>query len=189
MEWSRRFAAVAVAMLATGLTSCGGEAESREEPRSESARVKAFDALREEVVALRTEVTALRTWLAAEPTQPAVPGRIALELRDAGPVDPYLAERAPEMAYIAAKWDQDSFKPGIEQNLELLQKRGHAAIAGIVPFLRDTSSDARLAALYVLREMGVAAESAVPYIKERARDPDPAVCAAARDALCAIHGR
>lgn len=184
MGSSRFLAVVAVVICLPGLVACGGEAESRDDPPRAQGTAAALERLRAEVAGLREALQELRR--GRDAGLPAT-GRLAVEVLDVGTWDPFLAERSREMDYIARKWDEKGFEDNIAQQIEVLKARGHAAVAGIIPFLRDVSSDHRLAALHVLREMGVAAELAVPHIKERRRDPDAAVRAAADDALCAIH--
>lgn len=184
MYRSRLRTAIGLAVLCAslvGFTACGGEAESKDEEPADTA--EALHALRREVRELRAE---LRGMSATNEGLQSLVARLEVELVDAGPKDPYLHERLHEMDYIARKWRDKAFKRNVEGMVESIQKMGHRAIYGIVPFLRDTDSDNRIAALFVLGEMGPAAYGALDYVRERLKDPDASVCAAARRTICEI---
>lgn len=178
---ARAAAGVLMAGLLALLVGCGAEAESKDENSADT--VQAVDALRREVRQLRADL--IRMTGANEGLQDLV-GRLELELHEAGPVDPYLHERSQGMDYIARKWGDKSYKQNIEAAVAALKAEGHAAIFGIIPVLRDADSDRRMAALYVLEEMGPAATGAIEHIRERLKDPDAAVRASASRALCEI---
>lgn len=167
--------------LVAVLVGWGGEAESKDEGSADMTQ--AVDALRREVRELRSD---LRLMARGNEGLEDLVGRLEIELKEAGPVDPYLHERSRGMDYIARKWRDKSYRKNVDEAVEALKGEGHAAIFGIIPFLRDADSDRRIAALHVLGEMGPAAFGAREHIRERLKDPDAAVRASAHRALCEI---
>lgn len=183
MRWNGRHAASAAIVVGVIglLAACGREAVSEDESSADT--LQAVDGLRRELRELRAD---LRAMMSANEGLQTMVGQLEVELVETGPRDAYLHERSQGMDYVARRLRSREDRERVEAAVTALKQEGHAAIFGIIPYLRDADSDRRMAALYVLGEMGPAAFGALEHVRERLKDPDPAVRSSAHRALCEI---
>ena len=100
-----------------------------------------------------------------------------------GPPSPLAPAKVDVPAQVAALKGDANAKANALVALAAGKANSAAAVADIIPLMKDTDPDVRKLAVYALDEIGPAAKSAVPAIKELLQDPEMNVATAAANAL------